>query len=86
MVKKLSHELYKQIYSQVPRLCVELVIKNSEGVLLTLRNIVPYKAYWHLPGGTVLFNETLEQTVKRVAWEELGVKVSSMRFLGTLII
>lgn len=82
MAKKLSHELYKQIYSQVPRLCVELVIKNSQGVFLTFRNIAPYKNYWHLPGGTVLFSETLEQAVKRVALEELGVKVLEMRFLG----
>lgn len=82
MVKKLSHGLYKQIYSQVPRLCVELIIKNNEGVLLTLRNIAPYKDYWHLPGGTVLFNETLEQAIKRVALEELGVKVSVVKFLG----
>ncbi len=82
MPKKLPRGLYKKIYSQVPRLCVELVIKNQEGVFLTFRNIAPYKNYWHLPGGTVLFDETLEQAIKRVALEELGVKILSVKFLG----
>ena len=82
MLKKLPYKLYKQIYSQVPRLCVELVIKNNEGILLTLRNIAPYKDYWHLPGGTIFLDETLEQAVKRVALEELGVEVKIIKFLG----
>ncbi len=82
MPKKLPHGLYKKIYSHVPRLCVELVIKNKEGVLLTLRNIAPYKNFWHLPGGTVLLDETLEQAIKRVSLEELGVKILSVKFLG----
>lgn len=76
------YQVYKQIYSRVPRLCVELVIKNNEGVLLTFRNIAPYKDFWHLPGGTVLLDETLEHVIKRVALEELGVGVQQIKFLG----
>lgn len=74
-VKKLSLEDFKFIYSKVPRLCVDLLIKNEKGVLLTLREIKPYKGFWHLPGGTVLLRETLNQAVKRIAKDELGVEV-----------
>lgn len=83
MIKKLSLETFKSIYSQVPRLCVDVVIKTSEGVLLTLRNNKP-KGFWHIPGGTVLLDESVEQAVVRVAKEELGVKVKVVKFLGII--
>jgi ADP-ribose pyrophosphatase YjhB (NUDIX family) len=79
MATKLPKELYLSIYSQVPRFCVELLIKTSEGILLTLRDIEPKIGFWHLPGGTVLMDESVEDAVKRVANEELGTDV---RVLG----
>ena len=71
----LTDEEFKYIYSRVPRLCVDVVIKTQEGVLLTQRNIAPYKDLWHIPGGTVYYRETIEAAVKRIAKEELGVDV-----------
>lgn len=85
MIKKLPLKEYFSIYSKVPRLCVELVIKDKDGgVLLTLRDISPAKGFWHLPGGTVSFNESIESAVKRIGKEELGVSVSSLKFLQYL--
>ena len=85
MVKKLPLEKFNEIYSQVPRLCVEVYTKDIvKGVLLTLRDIDPYKGYWHFPGGTVLKGESLEEAVVRVASEELGVEVSPQKFLGII--
>lgn len=63
---------------------MELVIRTNKGVLLTRRNIEPLRGKWHIPGGTVLLNETLEQTVKRVAREELGLRVSIKKILGVI--
>lgn len=83
-VKKLSLEDFKFIYSKVPRLCVDLLIKNEKGVLLTLREIKPYKGFWHLPGGTVLLGETLNQAVKRIAEDELGVEVQIEKQLAAI--
>jgi len=81
---KLSLKEFKGIYSKVPRLCVDLLIKNRKGVLLTKRDIPPDKGWWHFPGGTVLMSETLKDTVHRVASEELNTKVEIIKFLGFL--
>ncbi len=83
-VKKLPQKEFKKIYSRVPRLCVDLVIKNSKGILLTKRDIPPDLGCWHFPGGTVLMGETLKDTVQRVAQEELNTKVKIKRLLGIL--
>lgn len=80
----LTEEEFRAIYAKVPRLCVDLIIKEDHKVLLTKRKIDPYKGLWHLPGGTVYFGETIEQTVKRVALEELGLQVKIVSFLGFL--
>lgn len=84
MPKKISSEEFEYIFKRVPRLCVDLVIKDRDGVLLTLRNIPPSKGKWHLPGGTVLHGEKLEEAVKRVAKQELNIEVSVAQELGII--
>jgi ADP-ribose pyrophosphatase YjhB (NUDIX family) len=73
---RLTDQEYDFVYSRVPRTCVDLVIKNSEGVLLSLRQIEPYKGLWHFPGGRVMFNETIEEATQRISLAELGVEVT----------
>lgn len=80
--RPLSYEEFKTIYSKVPRLCVEVVIITDKGVLLTLRKNDGYIGQWHLPGGTVFYRESLEDALKRVAEEELGIEVKIEKFLG----
>ena len=77
---RLSDEDYNFIYSRVPRVCVDLVVKTSEGILLTLRQIEPYKGLWHFPGGRIKWNETVEQAANRISLAEIGtgVKIESM--------
>jgi len=82
--KKISYAEFKHIYARVPRLCVEVIIQNHKGILLTKRGIKPCKGQWHIPGGTVLKDEKLEQTVKRVAEEELGAKIKIEKMLGII--
>lgn len=77
--KKITSEKFKYFYSKVPRLCVEVVVKNDKGVLLTKRIIPPYQGYWHLPGGTVMYGESLKDAVKRIAKAELGVEVEVIK-------
>ena len=81
-VQLLPKEEFDTIYSRVPRLTVEVLVRTPDGIVLTKRDIEPCKGQWHLPGGTVLFGETLADTVRRVALEELNVEVAVGKQLG----
>lgn len=78
----LTQSEFNDIYSKVPRLTVEIIIRGEEGVFLTKRNIEPCKGMWHLPGGTVRFGEKLTKAVSRVAKRELNIKVNDTKLLG----
>lgn len=82
--KRLLLEEYKFIYSKVPRLCVDLIIQTKEGIVLTKRDIRPYKGMWHLPGGTVLFRESIKSASSRIAKEEVGIKIKIEKVLGVM--
>ncbi|MBU0975306.1 NUDIX domain-containing protein, partial [Patescibacteria group bacterium] len=79
-VKRLPYKTFKYIYRKVPRLCVDVIVKTPRGIILTKRSIPPAKGWWHIPGGTILWGETVEQAVKRVAREEVGVEVKIKKF------
>jgi len=82
--KPFTIEEFEYIYSRVPRLTVEVVIKTDSGVVLSKRSIPPWIGQWHIPGGTVLYKEELEKATQRIAMDELGVSVDVERFLGFL--
>lgn len=84
MAKKVpfTFEEFKSIYSRVPRLCVELVIKTESGIVLLLRKKFGWEGMWHMPGSTVYYQEPVEACVKRTAEEEAGVYVEIDSFLG----
>jgi ADP-ribose pyrophosphatase YjhB (NUDIX family) len=79
---RLPYEEYRRIYSQVPRLCVDLIVRTEDGVLLARRDIDPGRGLWHLPGGTVLLGESLHQAARRVGSEEVGLSILSLELLG----
>ena len=79
----IPEEDYNFIYNQVPRVCVDLAIRDEHGaLLLTRRNIPPYKGLWHLPGGGIKFKETIAEAASRIAKTEFGVDVRLGRFIG----
>ena len=80
--KPFSYEEYKDIYSKVPRLCVDLVIKTPEGIILSLRKLKSWYGKWHFPGGAVFYKEKVIDAVKRVALTEVGIDVNIEEFLG----
>jgi len=82
--KKLPYEKYKEIYSLVPRLTVEVLIVEDGKILLTKRSIEPVRGFWHTPGGAVLKGEKIEETVKRVAKEEVGLDIEIEKFCGLI--
>lgn len=79
---RLSDHDFGFIYRRVPRLCVDLVIKDRRGIVLIQRDIAPDKGRWHFPGGTVRFGETLEQAVHRFSRDETGLRVKIERAIA----
>ncbi len=79
----LTKEEFDYIYSKVPRLTVEIILKdNKNRILLTKRTIEPCINQWHLPGGTVAFGESLKAAVTRVAKRELSIEVNDLINVG----
>lgn len=78
----LSEVEFRSIYQRVPRLTVEIVLRDKDGLVLSRRDIEPCKGQWHLPGGTVRFGESLHDAVRRVARRELGLVVEVGHLLG----
>ena len=80
----LTLDEFQSIYSKVPRLCVDLVIRKQEGILMTLRQKDGWIDQWHLPGGTIYYRESIENAIKRVAQEELGTDIRVISLLGPI--
>jgi ADP-ribose pyrophosphatase YjhB (NUDIX family) len=80
----LTPEEFKYIYTKVPRLNVEIIVKSHQGVLLTKRAIYPSVGQWHIPGGTVWYNEPIFDAVKRIASKEVGLNVENFEVIGLI--
>jgi len=80
----LSQQEFDVIYAKVPRLTLDIIVKNKDGkIYLTKRsNKVPCEGKWHLPGGTVFYGESLEQAIKRITRKELSIEVQSYINVG----
>ena len=77
-----TYDEFKSIYSRIPRLCVDLAITYSRGILLAKRNLSSWNGLWYMPGGTVYYKETLAHTAQRVAQDELKVRIQIDKQLG----
>ena len=83
MSESLPKDEFDRIFSRVPRLTVEVLIASEDrGVLLALRDVDPCRGLWNLPGGTVRFGERLVDAVRRVAADELGIRVRVGSLVG----
>lgn len=78
----LSSLEFEAIYSKVPRATVEVVIASAQGVVLALRHEQSWNGLWHIPGGTILYKESVSDAIHRIAREELGVTVEIGQLLG----
>jgi 8-oxo-dGTP diphosphatase len=55
---------------------VVAVILDDEGqVLLTRRNVAPFKGEWVMPGGKIDLGEPIVKALQREVMEEVGLKV-----------
>ena len=71
--------------SMLPLISIDLIITNSEGlVLLGRRENRPAKGSWFVPGGRIRRMEDFESAFKRITNSELGIAFSlnDSRLLG----
>lgn len=72
--KPFTKNEFDEIYSRVPRLTVEAILRSDDGgIWLAKRITAPEIGSWHTTGGTVYMREKLIDTVTRIAAEELQI-------------
>ena len=84
LIKSLPQEEFDDIYSRVPKLSVDIIVKTEKGILLTKRSFGPWKGQWHIPGGSILYGESIKKAIKRFAKKELNLKVKTIKKLGDI--
>jgi len=74
-----------EIFYSAPHPTVSAIIisEDEEHVLLTRRNIEPFKDWWDIPGGFLEIGESLEQGLRREILEELDVEIELGAYLGS---
>lgn len=77
---RLSQEKFVEVFGYVPRVAINMFILNDKDeFLLTKRNIEPNIGVWHLPGSFLLKNEQIDECIRRVFKNELGVSVENYK-------
>jgi colanic acid biosynthesis protein WcaH len=66
--------LYRQILETMPIPCIDIAIVANGAALLVLRQDMPAKGQWWVPGGRVLKGETMREAAARKAREEVGIE------------
>lgn len=77
--------IFEQILEWMVIPTFDLVIEyGSKGVIIVKRKIPPYKNQWALPGLRMNKGEEIDDTLKRIAKQEVGldIETKNKRFLG----
>ncbi len=80
-IPNLLQEDFDFVQKAVPMICVDIIVKNNNTVLLGKRNTYPFKGMWHIPGGLIYYNETIKEAIYRVAKREIGLEVEVIKQL-----
>lgn len=87
-MKYAPREIFEQIleWSVIPTFDVLIEIEGS-GFLVVKRTIEPYKNQWALPGLRMFKGESIDDTIKRIAKQEVGIDLNptNKKFIGQYV-
>jgi len=63
----------------MPNVSVGAIIEKDGKILLTKRNVKPFKGAWVIPGGHIEQYEKAEDAVKREVREETGLNIKEAK-------
>ncbi len=82
----------KKIFDQILKWSViatfDIILECEEGsVIILKRSIAPYRGKWALPGLRIFKSENINDTLKRIAKNEIGLKINTSKkvFLGQYV-
>lgn len=56
-----------------------VAILNNKGEILLSRNV---GGTWTIPGGTLQLNESVEECIRRIVLEDIGIKIMALKLFG----
>ena len=78
----IEESLYKDIISNIPILCVDVVLWHEDMIILIKRTSEPFKGVYWVIGGRVKKNETLANAAIRKIKEETNLDVNRVNMIG----
>lgn len=72
--EQMRYNEYKEVFSKVPRICVDLILNCDERIFIGKRAHEPFKNKWAIVGGRIFFGESIESSINRILEKEVGVK------------
>jgi len=87
-LKYAPRKIFEQILEWAVIPTFDLVVEyGDKGVILVKRKISPYKNQWALPGLRMFKNESIDDTLVRIANQELGLQINptNKKFLGQYV-
>lgn len=73
-------EIFEQILEWSVMPTFDLLIElEGNGIVLVKRKISPYKNQWALPGLRMFKGETINDTIRRIAKQELGINIDPLQ-------
>lgn len=81
----LSSDEFRDVVERTVLCAIDLVVRSPRGkVLLGLRKNSPAQDYWFVPGGRIHKGERLDEALRRVSAEEIGLvlRTADVRLLG----
>jgi colanic acid biosynthesis protein WcaH len=71
----LPEDIFLLFSRHIPMVNVDLLIRGSQGTLLSWRDDEICGTGWHIPGGIIKYKETIDECIQRVSKRELGTAV-----------